>query len=73
MVGNAVPPKLAKAVGIKIMQDLKIPQQALTNDYIERDISIIEEYILKAHKSNYENRKVSQKVEFRHLSSGRSV
>lgn len=62
MVGNAVPPQLGKAVGSKILQDLGIEPQQVTGPDVVRDFNLISHYVEKAHKSNYENRKVSQKV-----------
>jgi DNA (cytosine-5)-methyltransferase 1 len=62
MVGNAVPPRLAKAVGSNISRELGVEPVHVAGDVLSRDFSLIADYVEKAHKSNYENRKVSQKV-----------
>ncbi|MDA8860684.1 DNA cytosine methyltransferase [Planktomarina temperata] len=62
MVGNAVPPLLGKAVGKKILDDLKLKPSENSGKVVKRDFSLIEEDIEKAKNSGYERRKISQYV-----------
>lgn len=61
MVGNAVPPLLARAIGDHLIKLLGI-DRAVPDQELKRDKALIQADIEKAAASNYENRQVSQKV-----------
>lgn len=62
MVGNAVPPLLAKAVGKKIIEDLQLSVSNRSNLYLRKDFTLVEQDIEDATNAGYEHRKVSQYV-----------
>jgi DNA (cytosine-5)-methyltransferase 1 len=62
MVGNAVPPLLARAIGQHIRSLFKLPAPCQFADIIKRDESLVGHDIVAAKESGYENRKVSQLV-----------
>jgi DNA (cytosine-5)-methyltransferase 1 len=61
MVGNAVPPFFAKAIGDHILKILGLSPKK-HGDQCPRDDGLIRADIEKAASSNYENRNISQKV-----------
>ena len=62
MVGNAVPPLLARTLGIHLLELLRITPPKMIHQQMPVDHSLIEADLKKAHESNYENRRVSQWV-----------
>lgn len=61
-VGNAVPPKLARAIGVHLLEILGIPRPSKPAGRIERDDDLVRADIEAASNSNLSTRKVSQKV-----------
>ena len=73
MVGNAVPPLLAKAAGEAILSRLGIYVHPYEGPFLTRDEALVLADIEEAAESGLENRRVSQKVFSWSVSSKRSA
>lgn len=62
MVGNAVPPILARAIGLHIRTIFGLPKPSARNTHLLRNDKLVVQDIEDAKNSGYENRNVSQLV-----------